>query len=56
MADKARYLGLKLAVCQSVHAELLGDACLAFTALGKYQTLQEAAENIVREEKIYENL
>ncbi len=56
MADKARYLGLKLAVCQSAHAELLGDACLAFTALGKYQTLQEAAENIVREEKIYENL
>ena len=38
-----------------VHSELLGDACAAWFGLGEYDSLQEAAENIVRLEP-YENL
>lgn len=38
-----------------VHSELLGDACAAWFGLGEYDSLQSAAENIVRLEP-YENL
>ena len=38
-----------------VHSELMGDACAAWFGLGKYDSLQEAAENIVRLQP-YENL
>ncbi len=38
-----------------VHSELLGDACAAWFGLGAYDSLQSAAENIVKLET-YENL
>lgn len=56
MADKAKALGIKLVACQCKDAELLGDACAGFKALGFYKNLEEASENLVREEKVYENL
>ena len=46
---------LKPAGQHFVHSELLGDACAAWFGIGKYRSLQEAAENIVRLEP-YENL
>jgi len=56
MADKARALGIKLIACQCKDAELLGDACAGFKGLGLFKNLEEAAESLVREEKVYENL
>lgn len=56
MKRKARTVGIKLAVNRCHHCELLGDACVAFTALGVYSSLVEAAKNIVRTQRIYESL
>ena len=56
--EKASRLGMKLlrpADNHFVHSELLGDACAGWFGLGKYDSLQAAAEKIVRLTS-YENL
>jgi len=53
MKLKARTLKMKLKVCECSDSELLGDAAAAWFGLGKYKSLQEAAENIVKEKKSY---
>ncbi len=44
---KADVTGKPLVVPKFGEAELLGGACMAFTALGRYATLAEAAEDLV---------
>lgn len=56
MAEKAKTLGIRLVACQNPHAELLGDACAGWFGLGIYNSLQEAADNIVKEDKVYDCL
>ncbi|MCR4734571.1 MAG: hypothetical protein K5829_06175 [Treponema sp.] len=56
MKKKAGFLGIKLHVCTCSDSELLGDACVAWYGLGKYKSLYEASEKIVKEGVIYENL
>lgn len=56
MEDKAKYLGIKLFACQCADAELLGDACAAYVGLGVYENLAQAAEKLVRAERLYEDL
>ena len=58
LREKTERLGMKIlrpAGGHFVHSELLGDACAAWFGLGEYDSLQSAAENIVRLEP-YENL
>ena len=58
LREKTGRLGMKIlrpAGGHFVHSELLGDACAAWFGLGEYDSLQSAAENIVRLEP-YENL
>ena len=58
LREKNERLGMKIlrpAGGHFVHSELLGDACAAWFGLGEYDSLQSAAENIVRLES-YENL
>lgn len=47
MAKKAEALGIQIQICHCSDAELLGDACVAWTSLGVYKSLQEAADTIV---------
>ncbi len=56
MIKKAAYLKMKLIVCSCSDSELLGDACAAWYGLGRYKSLQEAADNIVKQDKVYEGL
>lgn len=49
MKRKRNELGMELSIANCDDAELLGDACVAFYALGKYKSLQSAAEKIVHE-------
>lgn len=56
MAKKAALTGMKIVVYQCEDAELLGDACAAWFALGKYRSLSEAADSIVRETVVYGNI
>lgn len=56
MNNKAKALKMKLMVCECSDSELLGDACAAWFGLGKFKSLQDAAENIVRVSRKYENL
>jgi len=56
MKKKAKILGVKLAVCKCSDSELLGDACAAWYGLGTYAGLKEAADAIVKEGRIYEDL
>lgn len=53
MQMKADIAGIQLSVCLSADAELIGDAVFAQTALGKYKTLKEAADSIVKISEIY---
>ena len=58
LKEKAERLGMKIlrpADNHFVHSELLGDACAGWYGLGVYNSLQEAADKIVRL-KSYENL
>ena len=58
LKEKAERFGMKIlhsAAGHFVHSELLGDACAAWFGLGAYDSLQSAAENIVKLET-YENL
>lgn len=56
MAKKTLALDVPLSVCQLSDAELLGDACLGWFALGKYESLKDAAASIVRETVTYGNI
>ncbi len=56
MKKKACVLGVDLVVCRCSDSELLGDACVAWYGLGKYSSLQEAAENIVKKGRVYESV
>ena len=63
LREKSERLGMKIfrpagggiANGLFVHSELIGDACAAWYGIGKYSSLQNAAEKIVRLE-FYENL
>lgn len=55
VAKKTKALGLPVCLCQTSDAELLGDACLGWFALGQYTTLSDAAASIVRETITYGN-
>jgi len=56
MARKARALGITLVEANCDDAELLGDACVAWFGLGKYESIQDAASVIVSEGNHYEVL
>lgn len=56
MQEKALALGINLSACQCADAELLGDSCAAWVALGKYSSLTEAAAHIVKKEVVYAGL
>lgn len=51
---KADITGLPLAVPLFPYAELLGDLCLALSALGRYSGPAEAAEELVSIKKVHE--
>jgi len=51
---KADITGCPLAVPRFPNAELLGDLCLALTALGDYSDVASAAENLVVMERVHE--
>jgi xylulokinase len=53
MQMKCNYAGVPLSVCTCADAELIGDAVMAFTGLGIYGSLQQAASAIVRAAKTY---
>ncbi len=48
MQMKADALGMTLEVCNCPDSELTGDACAAWTGLGVYEGLQDAANHIVK--------
>ena len=56
MEMKARELNIRLLVSSSASSELFGDAAVAWFALGKYKTLEQAAQSIFKEDIIYENI
>lgn len=56
MCKKTVAIGMPISLCQTSDAELLGDACLGWVALGKYKSISEAAKLIVRETVTYGNL
>ncbi len=51
---KADITGRPLVVPAFPHAELMGDLCLALTALGAYASPDAAAEDLVKMERIHE--
>lgn len=51
--EKADAAGMKIALWQIADAELLGDAAIAFTALGEFDSLQNAADAICKKQKIF---
>jgi xylulokinase len=51
---KADITGKPLIVSRFPHAELMGDLCLALSALGEYTGPAEAAENLVTMERVHE--
>ncbi|MCR4741730.1 MAG: hypothetical protein K5866_02500 [Treponema sp.] len=53
MQKKATFLEMELEVCDCPDSELLGDACIAWMGLGKYQSLGQAAQVISKVERSY---
>ena len=51
--EKADAAGIKIALGQIADAELLGDAAIAFTALGEFDSLQNATDAICKKQKIF---
>lgn len=51
--EKADAAGMKIALGQIADAELLGDAAIAFTALGEFDSLQNATDAICKKQKIF---
>ena len=56
MKRKEKELGMSLSLANCDDAELLGDACVAYFAMGKYDSLQSAAKAIVKEKDFHEDL
>jgi len=48
MQTKANALNMTLEVCNCADSELIGDACAAWFGLGKYSSIKQAAESIVK--------
>ena len=48
MQMKANALGMTLEICNCPDSELTGDACAAWMGLGVYESLQDAANHIVK--------
>ncbi|MBO4858294.1 MAG: hypothetical protein J5527_07255 [Treponema sp.] len=48
MKKKEQRLGVKLKVCKCSDSELIGDACAAWYGLGKFGSLQEAADSLCK--------
>ena len=48
MQLKADALGMTLEICNCADSELTGDACAAWTGLGLYPSIQDAAGKIVK--------
>lgn len=55
MKKKSEALGLQFVVSQCADAELLGDACVGWYALGEYSSIIEASFRIIRENTVYGN-
>jgi len=53
MQARSDYLGLEIAVTNHPDAELIGDAVVAFTGLGHFSSVSEAAEKIVKVTRVY---
>ncbi len=53
LQKKADALGIKINLFQIADSELLGDAAAAFFRLGKYCSLEEAVQKIVRVQKTF---
>lgn len=51
--QKADAAGIKIALGHIADAELLGDAAIAFTALGEFDSLQKATKKICKTKKIF---
>lgn len=51
--QKADAAGIKISLGQIADAELLGDAAIAFTALGEFDSLQKAVDAICKKRKIF---
>ena len=51
---KADITGKRILVAESLDAELIGAACVAYHALGRYAGLAEAAERMVRLRRVHE--
>ena len=53
MQTKSDYLGIKLVRCNCADSEFIGDAVVWLYGSGKYNSLKEAADKIVRIEKVF---
>lgn len=52
LQKKANFLNLEIAICNCNDAELVGDACVAFYGMKKFNSLKEAANSLVKESLI----
>lgn len=50
---KANFCEISIEIPSCKDAELVGDAIFAFTGLGKFKSIQEAADNLCRSETIF---
>lgn len=53
MQSRSNFLGMEIRVCNHPDAELVGNAICAFTGLGVFKSMAEAAESLVKVTKIY---
>ena len=53
LQEKSNAADIKIAVCNSPDSELTGNAVIALYGLGKYKSISEAADKIVRTVQIY---
>lgn len=52
LQKKSDFLNLEIAICNCNDAELVGDACVAFYGLKKFNSLKDAANSLVKEDLI----
>lgn len=52
LQKKANFLNLEIAICNCNDAELIGDACVAFYGMKKFNSLKDAANSLVKESLI----
>lgn len=53
LQEKSNAADIKIAVCNSPDSELTGNAVIALYGLGKYKSISQAADKIVRTAQIY---